>query len=298
MMKMVIQKRLRKCLESDLMVQISYDGSPTLYLIATPIGNLEDITYRSVKILGEVDIIFSEDTRVTLNLLNNLNIKKKLISLHEHNEDTVKVDVLNYLKEGKSCALVTDRGTPIISDPGYKTVKYVSDNGFNVVALPGATAFVPALITSGISPQPFLFYGFLNSKDNRRREELESLSDNEYTMIFYEAPHRIIKTLNMIHEVFGDRVISVSREITKKFETIYRGKVSEILSVIPEKGEYVIVVEGSREQGNNFNNLSVKDAVNVYIKAGFDVMTSIKKVSRDRGMKKSDVYREYHEEER
>mgnify|MGYP001198370506 FL=1 len=143
------------------MIQNSYNDSPTLYLISTPIGNLEDMTYRSVKILNEVSVVFSEDTRVTLNLLTHYGINKKLIALHEHNEDTAKEKVLDYLKNGDSVALVTDRGTPIISDPGYKTVKYISDNGYNVVALPGATAFVPALITSGIAPQPFYFMAFL-----------------------------------------------------------------------------------------------------------------------------------------
>lgn len=275
------------------MIQNSYNDTPTLYLIPTPIGNLEDITYRAVKVLEEVDVIFSEDTRVTLNLLNNFGIKNKLISLHEHNEDVVKTQVLEYLKNGSSVGLVTDRGTPIISDPGYKTVKYVSDNGYNVVALPGATAFACALVTSGISPQPFLFYGFLNSKDSKKREELELLKENEYTMIFYEAPHRIIKTLNMMLEVFGNREISISREITKKFEYIYRGKLEDVIKIVPEKGEFVIVVEGNKLSNIDFN-LSIKEAVDLYIKNGFDVMTSIKKVAKDRKIPKNEVYKEYH----
>ena len=275
------------------MIQNSYNDTPTLYLIPTPIGNLEDITYRAVKVLEEVDVIFSEDTRVTLNLLNNFGIKNKLISLHEHNEDVVKTQVLEYLKNGSSVGLVTDRGTPIISDPGYKTVKYVSDNGYNVVALPGAMAFACALVTSGISPQPFLFYGFLNSKDSKKREELELLKENEYTMIFYEAPHRIIKTLNMMLEVFGNREISISREITKKFESIYRGKLEDVIKIVPEKGEFVIVVEGNKLSNIDFN-LSIKEAVDLYIKNGFDVMTSIKKVAKDRKIPKNEVYKEYH----
>ena len=275
------------------MIQNSYNDTPTLYLIPTPIGNLEDITYRAVKVLEEVDVIFSEDTRVTLNLLNNFGIKNKLISLHEHNEDVVKTQVIEYLKNGRSVGLVTDRGTPIISDPGYKTVKYVSDNGYNVVALPGATAFACALVTSGISPQPFLFYGFLNSKDSKKREELELLKENEYTMIFYEAPHRIIKTLNMMLEVFGNREISISREITKKFESIYRGKLEDVIKIVPEKGEFVIVVEGNKLSDIDFN-LSIKEAVDLYIKNGFDVMTSIKKVAKDRKIPKNEVYKEYH----
>lgn len=278
------------------MLQNSYDGKPTLYLISTPIGNLDDITYRSVKILNDVDVIFSEDTRVTLNLLNYLGINKKLIALHEHNEDMVKEKVLEYLKNGNNIALVTDRGTPIISDPGYKTVKYITDNNYNVVALPGPTAFVPALITSGLAPQPFLFYGFLDSKDSLKRSELERLSDEEETIIFYEAPHRIIRTLNMMLDIFGDRNISISREISKKFETIYRGKISDVINIIPEKGEFVIIVEGVKDKIVD-NNITIKDAVDNYIRTGFDVMTSIKKVAKDRNVPKNVIYKEYHKED-
>lgn len=278
------------------MLQNSYDGKPTLYLISTPIGNLDDITYRSVKILNDVDVIFSEDTRVTLNLLNYLGINKKLIALHEHNEDMAKEKVLEYLKNGNNIALVTDRGTPIISDPGYKTVKYITDNNYNVVALPGPTAFVPALITSGLAPQPFLFYGFLDSKDSLKRSELEMLSDEEETIIFYEAPHRIIRTLNMMLEIFGDRNISISREISKKFETIYRGKISDVINIIPEKGEFVIIVEGVKDKIVD-NNITIKDAVDNYIRTGFDVITSIKKVAKDRNVPKNVIYKEYHKED-
>ena len=274
-------------------MQNSYDCKSTLYLISTPIGNLDDITYRSVKILEEAHVIFSEDTRVTLNLLNFLGINKKLIALHEHNEDTAKEKVLEYLKEGKDVALVTDRGTPIISDPGFKTTQYVIENGYNVVALPGATAFVPALITSGIAPQPFLFYGFLNSNDSKRKKELEELSDNKFTMIFYEAPHRIMKTLNLMLEVFGDRNISISREITKKFESIYRGKISDVIKLIPEKGEFVIVVEGNSNNDID-ESLSAVDAVNLYIKAGLSVMDAIKKVAKERNVPKNEIYNLYH----
>lgn len=279
-----------------IMMQNSYDGSPTLYLVPTPIGNMGDITYRAVDVLKEVEVIFSEDTRVTLNLLKYFDISKKLIALHDHNEDDLKEKVLEYLKDGKNIALVTDRGTPIISDPGYKTVKYVTDKGFNVVSLPGATAFVPALTVSGLAPQPFLFYGFLNSKESKRREELEKLSTEEETMIFYEAPHRIKSTLKLMLEVFGDRNISISREISKKFESVYRGKISELIEIIPEKGEFVIVVEGTTNNGNELSNLSTKEAVDMYIKAGLDVMSAIKRVAKDRGVSKSVIYKEYHSE--
>ena len=277
-------------------MQNSYDDTSTLYLVSTPIGNLEDMSYRSVKILEKVEVIFSEDTRVTLNLLNNFSIKKKLIALHEHNEDIVKEKVLGYLKEGKDVALVTDRGTPIISDPGFKTTQYIIENGYNVVALPGSTAFVPALITSGIAPHPFMFYGFLNSNDSKRKRELEELSDTKCTMIFYEAPHRIMKTLNLMLEAFGDRKISIAREITKKFESIYRGKISEVIKLVPEKGEFVLVVEGNTN--NNIDeSLNEIDAVNLYIKAGLSVMDAIKKVAKERNVPKSEIYNLYHKGE-
>ena len=277
------------------MWQSSYDDSPTLYLVPTPIGNLEDMTYRSINILSTVEVIFSEDTRVTLQLLNHFDIKKKLIALHDHNEDIEKEKVLEYLKNGKSVAIVTDRGTPIISDPGYKTVKYVTDNGYNVVGLPGANAFVPALITSGIEPSPFMFYGFLNSKDSKRKAELESLKFCKYTIIFYEAPHRIKKTMEEILEIFGDRQVNLSREISKKFESIYRGNISDLLSTLNNiKGEFVIVVSPYKEDNSNNNELSVIDNVKLYIENGMEVMDAIKRVAMERNIPKNEIYREYH----
>lgn len=277
------------------MWQSSYDDSPTLYLVPTPIGNLEDMTYRSINILNTVEVIFSEDTRVTLQLLNHFNIKKKLIALHDHNEDSEKEKVLEYLENGKSVAIVTDRGTPIISDPGYKTVKYVTDNGYNVVGLPGANAFVPALITSGIEPSPFMFYGFLNSKDSKRKTELENLKFCKYTIIFYEAPHRIKKTMEEILEIFGDRQVSLSREISKKFESIYRGNISDLLPTLDNiKGEFVIVVSPYKEDNSNNNELSVIDNVKLYIENGMEVMDAIKRVANERNIPKNEIYREYH----
>lgn len=277
------------------MWQSSYDDSPTLYLVPTPIGNLEDMTYRSINILNTVEVIFSEDTRVTLQLLNNFDIKKKLIALHDHNEDSEKEKVLEYLKNGKSVAIVTDRGTPIISDPGYKTVKHVTDNGYNVVGLPGANAFVPALITSGIEPSPFMFYGFLNSKDSKRKTELENLKFCKYTIIFYEAPHRIKKTMEEILDIFGDRQVSLSREISKKFESIYRGNISDLLPTLDNiKGEFVIVVSPYKEDNSNNNELSVIDNVKLYIENGMEVMDAIKRVAKERNIPKNEIYREYH----
>lgn len=276
------------------MWQTSYNDTATLYLVPTPIGNLEDMTFRAINVLKEVEVIFSEDTRVTSLLLNHFEIKKHLIALHDHNEDLVKEKVLEYLKDGKSVAIVTDRGTPIISDPGYKTVKYVTDSGYNVVALPGANAFVPALISSGIEPAPFLFYGFLNSKESKRKQELESLKFSKYTLIFYEAPHRIEKTMNDILEVMGDRQVSLSREISKKFESVYRGNISSLLPTLKDiKGEFVVIVSPYVEQEDN-SKLSIVDNVNLYVENGMQVMEAIKLVAKERKIAKSIVYSEYH----
>ena len=281
------------------MWQRSYDDKATLYLIPTPIGNFDDMTLRGIKILKEVEIIFSEDTRVTRNLLNKFDIKKKLISLHDHNEDIVKDKVLEFLNNGFNVGLVTDRGTPIISDPGYKTVKYVTSLGYNVVALPGANAFVPALITSGIEPMPFTFYGFLDSKSSKRRKELEKLRDVTNTMIFYEAPHRIKETMNLMLDVFGDRLVSLSREISKKYESIYRGSISELIPTLDNiKGEFVIVVEGNKSDNDtNINNDYIVDSINYYIDNGLSKKDAIKLVSNINKISKNDVYTLYHKEE-
>ena len=277
-----------------MMWQNSYDGSPSVYLVPTPIGNLEDMTFRAINTLKMVDVIFSEDTRVTLQLLNHFEIKNKLIALHDHNEDTVKEKVLDYLKNGKNVAIVTDRGSPIIGDPGYKTVKFLKDNGYNVIGLPGACAFVPALIASSISSEHFTFYGFLNSKESKMKQELEYLKDSEYTLVFYEAPHRMLKTLNMMLNVFGDRYISISREISKLHESVYVGLISDAINNTKEfKGEFVIVVSPSDEEIIE-NNMSIVDSVNMYIRNGLTSMDAIKKVAKERKIPKNEVYKEYH----
>ncbi len=276
------------------MWQSSYDGKATLYLVATPIGNMSDMSKRAIEILSDACVIFAEDTRVTAMLLSYFGIKKRLIALHDHNEDVVKEMVLNYLRDDKMVALVTDRGTPVISDPGYKTVRYVTSNGYNVVAIPGACASINALIVSGLEPQPFMFYGFLNSKESKRKRELEELRDYKFTMIFYEAPHRILSTLRLMLEVFGDREVSLSREISKKFESVYRGKLSDCLSDSSQiKGEFVIVVAGNRESVTS-QDMDIVENVDLYIDRGMAVMDAIKRVARERGIKKSDVYQEYH----
>ena len=276
------------------MSQKSYDNSPTLYLIPTPIGNMEDITLRAINTLKLVDIIFCEDTRVTSLLLKHLDIKKKLVSSHKFNEEANIDKLLEALQNQENVGIVTDRGTPIISDPGFELVKFAIENNYNVVSLPGPTAFVPALTVSGISPQPFTFYGFLNNKTSKRKKELESLKKHEETLIFYEAPHRIIDTLDDMLSVFGDRNISISREISKKYEEIYRGKISEIKKeMLNIKGELVIVVSGNTEK-ETFDNISIIEHVNLYIKEGYNNMEAIKKVAKDRNLNKNEVYKEYH----
>lgn len=275
------------------MSQKSYNSKSTLYLIPTPIGNLDDITIRAIEILKKVKVIFCEDTRVTKKILNHLEIKKKLIALYEHNEEQVKEIMISYLKNGEDIALVSDSGTPIISDPGFKAVSYIIKNNFNVIGLPGATAFIPVLITSGIEPYPFLFWGFLNSKQNKRKKELEIIKKIPYTLIFYESPYRLISCLKNINNILGNRKICIGREISKIFEEIYRGKVLEVLKEITNiKGEIVIIVEGNKEI-MSFDHLTIIEHVNLYIKEGLTKKEAIKEVAKERNGKKSDIYKEY-----
>lgn len=276
------------------MIQKSYDGSPTLYIVPTPIGNLEDITIRALNILKEVDVIFAEDTRTTKQLLNHFDINNRLISSHLYNEDQNEEKEIDYLKEGKNIAVVSDRGTPVISDPGYILVKNAIEHGYNVVCLPGPTAVIPALVMSGLSGGPFTFYGFLNSKESKRKKELESLKMTPYPIAFYEAPHRLMKTLNNIYEIFGNRNVAIVREISKRYEEVIRGTVEKLLKTVENlKGEIVIVVEGNHEK-QTFDNLSIKDHVNLYIEDGLTPNEAIKKVAKERNVPKSEIYNEYH----
>lgn len=274
------------------MNQKSYDGSPTLYLVPTPIGNLGDFTFRAVEVLNQVEVIFSEDTRVTINLLNHYDIKKKLIAFHKFNEEQKVGVVLSYLEDGKSVAIVSDRGTPVLSDPGEICTKKVIEKGYNVVSLPGATAAIPAITASGLDSSKFIFYGFLNSKSSKRKKELEFLKNNKMTIIFYEAPHRIMEMLADLKEAFGNRNISISREISKKFEEIYRATISEVMNMLTEiKGEFVIVVEGNKDVVS-FDDITIKEHVNMYMEDGLTEKEAIKKVAKERNMSKSDIYKE------
>lgn len=280
------------------MSQKSYDNSPTLYLIPTPIGNMDDITLRTIKILEQVEVIFSEDTRVTSQLLNHLNIKKKLISNHNFNEEKNVEKALEYLKNGYDVGLVSDRGTPIVSDPGYGIAKYIIENGYNVVALPGATALIPALIVSGLNASQFLFYGFLNNKQSKQKKELENLKTIPYTMIFYESPHRIDKTLELMLDILGNRNISISREISKKFEEIYRGDIKSIQEEVKDaKGEFVIVVEGCPKDEQEESTDDLIEQVEELLKQGLNKTEAIKQVAKENKINKNLLYNEFHKKE-
>lgn len=274
--------------------QKSYEGQASLYLIPTPVGNMEDITLRAINTLKEVDFLLCEDTRVTSELLHKLGIKKRLVRCDDHNEDEVKEVVLEKIKMGVNIGLVTDRGTPIISDPGFKVVEYVTSHGFSVISLPGATAFVPALTMSGIYPSPFLFYGFLNSKNSKREKELELLKKVSYTMIFYEAPHRVSEMLSSVLKVLGNRRIALCRELSKRYEEIIRGTIIEVLEICDDlKGEMVIIVEGNHEL-EDFQSLTILEHIQLYLDDGVTEKDAIKKVALERDIPKSIVYKEYH----
>lgn len=265
-----------------------------LYLIPTPIGNMEDLTLRSIRILKEVDVLFCEDTRETGMLLSHLGIKTKMISNHNYNETQNMGRVIELLNEGLKVGLVSDRGTPVISDPGWEIVREATKYGFEIIPLPGANALIPALIASGIESTPFLFYGFLNSKEEKRKKELDHLKGLKYTLIFYESPHRVEVTVENIIEVLGDRNINISREISKKFEEHIRGKASDVLPKLKNvKGEIVIVVEGNKEI-TEFTVEEIKKHVNYYLSEKGDLKDAIKKVAKEFNLNKNDVYRKYH----
>lgn len=276
------------------MIQRSYSDKASLFLIPTPIGNLDDITIRALNTLKSVDVILCEDTRDSSILLNHYNIKKKLLSCHEYNENNLVEKVIDMLNEGLNIGLITDQGTPIISDPGFVIARGIIERGYSVISLPGPTAFVPALTSSGINPSPFLFYGFLNSKKSKQKEELMSLKNYPFTIIFYESVHRLENTLNCILDIFGDRRIALCRELSKVYEEIIRDNISNIIPICNNlKGEFVLVVEGNMD-GVDYSNLDVLDHVKLYIEDGMSEKDAIKLVAKERNVAKSVIYSEYH----
>lgn len=276
----------------------------TLTLCATPIGNLEDITYRVVRLLGEVDFIAAEDTRHTKKLLNHFDIHTKLISYHEHNKMEKGRELIDKLKAGLNIALVTDAGTPGISDPGEDLVKLAIEEGITVTSAPGAVAGITALIISGQDTRRFIFEGFLPTNKKERESLLQSLKSETRTTILYEAPHRLIKTLELLYNELGDRGISITKELTKRYETVIKTTLGEALKYYETeepRGEYVLVLEGrsskelAEEDKKNWESMSIEEHMNVYITQGIDEKNAMKMVAKDRGVSKRDIYSYLHQ---
>ena len=273
--------------------------SGKLYLVATPIGNLEDITLRAIRILKEVDVIAAEDTRHTLKLLNHLQISKPLISYHRHNEEVKSDLLLEKLKNGENIALVSDAGTPGISDPGEEVIKKCIDANIEIVPIPGACAMINALICSGIDTKEFVFYGFLPLNKKLRRGKLEEIKKETKTSILYEAPHKIENTLCDLKEIVLDRKIVISREITKIHEEFIRGDIDTLLEKAKDlKGEMVIVIEGNKEKNvndefSNFEKMTLEEHYNFYEQKGYDKKEIIKKIAKDRNVSKNEIYKKF-----
>ena len=273
------------------MIQKSYEKSVfgKLYLIPTPIGNLEDITQRALNILKEVDIVYAEDTRETFNLLKYYNINKKIESCHKYSEMKHKDKIISLLKEGKNIGYVTDRGTPLISDPGNVIVDEAINNNITVIALPGPNALLPAINMSGLSNQRFLFYGFLNSKKSLAKKELLDLKGIKQTLIFYESPFRINDTVKLMKDIFGNRKASIVREISKIYEEVLRGTLDDLIELSNSiKGEIVLLVEGNNDiivDDNNYEEL-----VNNLIKKGYTKRDAIKEISKEYNINKNKIY--------
>ncbi len=271
-------------------IQRSFDEErPTLYLVSTPIGNLADMTYRAITVLKDVDTVFAEDTRTSKILLDHYGVSTPLQSFHAYNEDDKAASVLKTLRHGKSVALVSDAGTPLISDPGARLVQVVLEEDFPVVPLPGASAALSALIVSGMQPHPYLFFGFLPQKSGARQKVLKDFKHTSHTLIFYESPHRLKKTLADMRTVFGNRNVTIARELTKKFEEILRLRLDEIENLPDLKGEMVIVVEGASAD-EAFTQSDLVEHVQTVIDDGESEMEAIKKVARLRKLKKNTVY--------
>jgi len=265
-----------------------------LYIVATPIGNLEDITLRAIRILKEVDLIAAEDTRHTLKLLNHLEISKPMISYHRHNEEIRVEGLINQLKEGKNIAIVSDAGTPGICDPGEIIIKKCIEENIKVVPIPGACAMINALIVSGIDTDEFIFIGFLPLNKKNRKNKLEEIKNSNKTIILYEAPHKLKNTLNDLKDILENREIVIAREITKIHEEYIRGTADDILKIVDNlKGEMIIVIEKNKKdlKDNNFNNLTLEEHYELYKSQGLDKKEIIKKIAKDRDVNKNEIYK-------
>ena len=274
----------------------------TLYLCATPIGNLEDMTFRVIRILKEVDLIAAEDTRNSIKLLNHFEIRTPMTSYHEYNKIEKGRKLVEKLQEGKDVALITDAGTPGISDPGEELVRMCKEAGIAVTSLPGACACITALTLSGMSTRRFAFEAFLPQDKKERRRILDEVCTETRTMIFYEAPHRLVKTLRELENTLGShRRITVCRELTKKYETVYSdslGGAVRYYGEVPPKGECVLVLEGKsqeeveEEQKKGWMPLSVEEHLQIYLNQGMDKKEAMKRTAKDRGVSKRDIYQE------
>ncbi len=268
--------------------------SGILYLVATPIGNLDDITFRAINILKSVDLIAAEDTRHTLQLLNHFEIKKPLISYYKETEKIKAEILINKLNEGKDIALVSDAGTPAISDPGEEVVKEAIKNGIKIVPIPGACALVNALIASGLNTREFIFLGFLPTNNKEKNEKIEEIKNENKTLIFYEAPHKIDNTLKILYQILGNRRVVLAREITKIHEEFIRGNLEELVEKEQNnKGEYVIIVEGTEKINAEkifLNNLTLEEHYKYYEKQNLDKKEIIKKIAKDRNKNKNEIY--------
>lgn len=271
------------------------DTKSTLYICPTPIGNLDDITIRTLKILEGADLIAAEDTRRTVQLLNHFEIKKPLTSYHEHNVMEKGPKLIEKLKEGENIALVSDAGMPGISDPGEVIISQCIDEDIDVIVLPGATASITALVASGLPTKKFVFEGFLSSSRKDRKKELELIEDEKRTIIFYESPYRVKDTLKDMMDILGDRKIAVIREITKKFEEKIRGNISSVLEELNKrdeiKGEYVIVVSGNDSEEEELE-IDIKEEILKYMRQGNSKSSSVKKVAKKFNIAKNEVYEE------
>jgi 16S rRNA (cytidine1402-2'-O)-methyltransferase len=272
--------------------------SGKLYVCATPIGNLEDITYRTLRVLNEVDLIAAEDTRHSIKLLNHFEISKPLTSYHEHNKDSKGGYLINKLLEGENIALISDAGMPGISDPGEEVIKQAIENNIEIEVLPGATASITALVGSGLETAKFAFEGFLDRDKKRRREQLEEIKHEKRTIIFYESPHRLKDTLKDMLKILGNRSISINRELTKKYQEIIRNDIQGCIDIFNErevKGEFVLIVEGFKgeiEQVSEYDNLNKRDYVQKLIEEGITKKDAIKIVCKERKLKKDIVYKQ------
>ncbi len=267
-----------------------------LYIIATPIGNLEDITLRAIRILKEVDLIATEDTRHSLKLLNHFEISKPLISYHRHNEDIKTELLIRELKSGKNIALISDAGTPGISDPGEQVIKNCIKEDIKIVPIPGACALINGLVCSGLDTKEFTFLGFLPLNKKNRKEKLEEIKNTNKTLILYEAPHKISSTIKELSEILGDRQLVMARELTKVHEEFVRGTVKELSELVEDiKGEIILIIDKCEkvDASTKFNEMSLKEHYALYESQGFSKKDIIKKIAKDRKVNKNEIYKEF-----